>query len=81
MFSKGINIHGDGVIVRYNHIEEALGAGIRLRATKDVDGRDYGFNNQVFESNMFGYRSKYASASNRKPKNHDDIFCSGLFLD
>lgn len=44
--TTGISSRGDGTIIRYNYIEEAAGAGVRLGGA-EVDGYQYGVNNEV----------------------------------
>lgn len=44
--ATGIASHGDGTIIENNLIENTTGAGVRVGGN-EVDGRQYGINNQV----------------------------------
>ncbi|CBJ30068.1 FirrV-1-B30 precursor [Ectocarpus siliculosus] len=54
--SGGIGSRGDRSIIRYNHIEDTDGAGVRLGG-HTVDGIEYGANNQVYENTMVNCRA------------------------
>ncbi|CAN0434757.1 unnamed protein product, partial [Ectocarpus sp. 12 AP-2014] len=53
--SGGIGSRGDRSIIRYNHIEDTDGAGVRLGG-HTVDGIEYGKNNQVYGNTMVDCR-------------------------
>ncbi|CAM9848428.1 unnamed protein product, partial [Ectocarpus sp. 12 AP-2014] len=54
--SGGIGSRGDRSIIRYNHIKDTDGAGVRLGG-HTVDGIGYGANNQVYENTMVNCRA------------------------
>lgn len=45
---SGIDSRADNSIIRYNYVQDADGAGVRLGG-HEVDGYEYGVNNQVSE--------------------------------
>eukprot|EP00904_Undaria_pinnatifida_P004130 jgi/Undpi1/13718/HiC_scaffold_9.g03371.m1 len=49
--SGGIASHGDGTIIENNLIENTTGAGVRVGGN-EVDGRQYGINNQVIGNTL-----------------------------
>ncbi|CAB1107955.1 unnamed protein product [Ectocarpus sp. CCAP 1310/34] len=54
--SGGIGSRGDRSIIRYNHIQDTDGAGVRLGG-HIVDGIEYGANNQVYGNTMVDCRA------------------------
>ncbi|CAM9851226.1 unnamed protein product [Ectocarpus fasciculatus] len=54
--SGGIGSRGDRSIIRYNHIEDTDGAGVRLGG-HTMDGIEYGANNQVYGNTMIDCRA------------------------